>query len=105
MRKRKEFGNFFLHYPSSASKRNALLLEKFDWHFLFNIGSEENQIGQKSMLQEYCVVKNMALYTSVIVLYHDFNKGGGFLPLSHRAFSEAKYSKSSGESSTALNIY
>lgn len=83
MRKRKGFGQFFLHYPfPSVSRRNAHVPEKFDWHFLSNIGSEGNQVCQKSTLQGYCVVEKVAFYTALILLYHDFNKGF-FATVSH----------------------
>lgn len=100
VRKRKGFGQFFLHYPfPSVSRRNAHFPEKIDWHFLSNIDSEGNQICQKSMLQGHCLAEKVALYTALIVLYHDFNKV--FLQLSHMACSEANYRNSLGGSSTA----
>jgi len=44
-------------------------------HFLCNTGSEGNQISQKSVLQEHCVVEKVPFYTGLIVLYRNFNKG------------------------------
>lgn len=73
MRKRKGFGQFFLHDPFLlVSRRNAHSNEKFDWHV--SISSEGNQICQKSMFLGYCVVEKVASYTVLIVLYHDLNR-------------------------------
>lgn len=71
VRKRKGFGQFFLHCPfPSVSRRKANFPENFDWHFLSNIGGKGNQICQKSMLQGYCVVEKVAFYTALTVLYY-----------------------------------
>lgn len=101
MRKRKGFGQFFLRYPFLlASRRNARFPENFDWHV--SIGSEVNQICQKSIFLGYCVVEKVDSYTALIVLYHSLNKF--FLPLSYMAFWEANYRNSVGESFMARNI-